>query len=622
MDSSTEAYGLFRAENHIKPLSLYRPLDGAKYEIRILEIEIDSSEGNDEQPPGSGTLLCHLKHESLVQITEYHALSYCWGDHTVTKDINVDGIMTPITVNLEAALQQLKCQRISRVWVDAICINQEDLYERASQLARMGLIYSRATSAIAWLGLASGYSASAIGLLKDLAIAEDGWHASLCFANAADDLSDIFTRPYWRRKWIIQEVSKAQTVQIYCGTDSMLMDDMLRTCLAPLVKAFEAPMLDQLYAISLFRSRERPSRLGAPRLNLAEALVRSRNFLTTDPRDSIYALLGLTSDGNDLIPMPNYVEPLEDVFLRAAWNMVALQGHTSLILLARRRASSSPLLPSWVPEWSKLACHIPKCVLHSVLSDARASLSEISALGADAAASNKISLPVHIKERIVYATGSGGDNVCDLGDANVAALLGLSSGRNAESMLASIFGWLASLHRLDADNFMEEYNPGLNVADSAYALWWFYQKAKSADLDGPIRSTITLQGLRSLRYIIEPCIRHYERCESFKRQHVSFTSTTGYVSHTAIIMLLQQSFRNMATYGLTLAVTNCSLFAVVPEGVRSGDVIGILIGCAMPIVLRPDGDQTWTFVGEAPIRRLWMASSEQSESTATLLEFV
>ena len=68
--------------------SLYDQLDNDKYEIRILTLE-----------PGllGSTIRCTLEIQSLVQASNYSALSYCWGDEHVTKDIVVNDMPTPIT---------------------------------------------------------------------------------------------------------------------------------------------------------------------------------------------------------------------------------------------------------------------------------------------------------------------------------------------------------------------------------------------------------------------------------------------------------------------------------------------------------------------------------------------
>ncbi|OCL11348.1 heterokaryon incompatibility, partial [Glonium stellatum] len=58
-----------------------------------------------------------------------------------------------ITRNCEAALQTLRSEGEERIsWVDAICINQDDIQERNSQVRLMPAVYHQATRVLAYLG--------------------------------------------------------------------------------------------------------------------------------------------------------------------------------------------------------------------------------------------------------------------------------------------------------------------------------------------------------------------------------------------------------------------------------------------------------------------------------------
>jgi hypothetical protein len=93
---------------------------------------------------------CSLDIEGLPS---FQALSYCWGDATITEDIFVNGHVFHVTVNLAQALRSLRNYDASRVlWVDAVCINQQDPKEQGAQVAMMWDIYASASSVIIWLG--------------------------------------------------------------------------------------------------------------------------------------------------------------------------------------------------------------------------------------------------------------------------------------------------------------------------------------------------------------------------------------------------------------------------------------------------------------------------------------
>ena len=123
--------------------SQYRPLDFINFEFRLLTIldaECDSAES---------VVCCKLDYSYLDDPPQYHALSYCWGDPSVTLPIQVNDKTDQVTMNLEAALRELRARKIKTLWVDALCINQQDPVERGLQVMRMGIIYSKAIEVLA-----------------------------------------------------------------------------------------------------------------------------------------------------------------------------------------------------------------------------------------------------------------------------------------------------------------------------------------------------------------------------------------------------------------------------------------------------------------------------------------
>ena len=124
----------------------YRPLCGDQ--IRLLHL---SAGLYDDE------LIMTLEHVDLKQQPVYEALSYTWG--TSSKDCCVScrtdtGVKKiAITENLKAALRRLRSVEQTRViWIDQVCINQDDIKERSSQVSHMGLIYSFAFQVCIWIG--------------------------------------------------------------------------------------------------------------------------------------------------------------------------------------------------------------------------------------------------------------------------------------------------------------------------------------------------------------------------------------------------------------------------------------------------------------------------------------
>ncbi|KAL8645808.1 MAG: hypothetical protein Q9226_007132 [Calogaya cf. arnoldii] len=74
-----------------------------------------------------------------------------------------------VTRNLTVALQHLRYKKEPRIlWVDAICINQQDAQERSAQVQRMGEIYQSAHQTTIWLGPEGDASSLAMETLDDL----------------------------------------------------------------------------------------------------------------------------------------------------------------------------------------------------------------------------------------------------------------------------------------------------------------------------------------------------------------------------------------------------------------------------------------------------------------------
>lgn len=150
-------------------LSIYTSLRGDGREFRLLILEPST----DRFAP----VRCKLKRACFDDGNlKYTALSYAWGDPLATTPIVVNGIEARVTFNLEAALRHIRKPSCAVVlWIDALCINQEDVAEKNRQVEMMRDIYSSAELVIAWLGSASEDSDL---VMKILGKGFKGWKAS------------------------------------------------------------------------------------------------------------------------------------------------------------------------------------------------------------------------------------------------------------------------------------------------------------------------------------------------------------------------------------------------------------------------------------------------------------
>lgn len=135
----------------------YERLSGDQFMTRLLRIE-------PAQHP-EDSIRIQLNHVLLASKPEYQALSYTWGrpayhlphewdDDQSKKSITVNGKAFQIRYNLFSALQAIRHTWLPETfwWIDAICIDQDNIPERSRQVANMGTIYTGSSLTVIWLG--------------------------------------------------------------------------------------------------------------------------------------------------------------------------------------------------------------------------------------------------------------------------------------------------------------------------------------------------------------------------------------------------------------------------------------------------------------------------------------
>lgn len=148
LTTSRTAGGLLPVMAHARD---YQSLDATKKEIRLLRL-LPAQNWQDE-------VVINLKTVSFLdaELISFEALSYVWGSphDPGTILVHETGAVIPATRNLLEALRYLRSDSNAQniwMWIDAVCVNQQDLAERSEQVRYMASIYTRATKVIAWLG--------------------------------------------------------------------------------------------------------------------------------------------------------------------------------------------------------------------------------------------------------------------------------------------------------------------------------------------------------------------------------------------------------------------------------------------------------------------------------------
>ncbi|KAF2825418.1 HET-domain-containing protein [Ophiobolus disseminans] len=365
------------------PSKLYEPLDVAKNEVRLLHVH----------PAGyNAPICCHLSIGSLDDTLGYEALSYVWGSTRERNTITCGGESTGVGTNLFQALRSLRPAdgEPDRVlWIDALCINQEDLAEKSTQVALMGVIYSKARRCVAYLGEDWDGCDAAFNAIEQLGSSakhlfdhprrdEHGnFHGrrvdsvGLESEELFKDVLKILNAPWITRIWTVQEALLPRGTIFCYGRKSLPRSTLYRMLTFSSRRADDCCSHDGTMkgekvvrfrtAVSTWQNlqtgnvRYRAQR-GWDRIPRDQAgscliyLARYRHRDASDPRDKVYAVLSIGDEEWTKLNPPDYSLPIAEVFTRAALADAYVMHR--LDFLSWRGATLVPSLPSWVPDWS------------------------------------------------------------------------------------------------------------------------------------------------------------------------------------------------------------------------------------------------------------------------------
>ena len=314
----------------------YQSLDRTTDSIRLLELQVENN---------SSHIQCTIKRFKLHSAPPYLAVSYVWGPAEPCKEISLNGMAFKIRQNLYHFLGRLQehfkssltdkeanihksfpeylrptqvqnwstQQQVEQrlLWIDAICVNQGDDEEKTHQVRQMAGVYKQAHCVLVWLGEEAGNSDVLMEFAENVQKEEEA-DRHLMDAYLFQDYSikligaaaELCQREYWRRTWIIQEISLAgDHVVVHCGSRRAGLGNLQQTVrhCRKMTKNHEGANLTA-QILSILRSCEDQidgsmclranSRNNSPP-TLQDLLEEHVDSVSSDARDKVYALLSL-----------------------------------------------------------------------------------------------------------------------------------------------------------------------------------------------------------------------------------------------------------------------------------------------------------------------------------------
>ncbi|KAE9582166.1 Heterokaryon incompatibility protein 6, OR allele [Colletotrichum fructicola] len=329
---------------------------------------------------------CSLYLSSTLDLVDYDAISYTWADENDTMNhtgiIFLESYRLPVTPNCETALKRARSRGTSKVvWIDSVCMNQDDVDERGHQVRLMPQIYSRARQVLIYFGEPSAEEERLFRWMSD------DYEPDAPRRPLQATVGRLFKRRYFSRVWIIQEVALARQAMLICGKHQLpwarLQVDQLEAQ-GILGNAEENPAFAEIQKLpSVLQFRAPKYRDAADLLHLLDL---ARHCHATDPRDKVFSLFGLISCAEIEGLSADYSKSTTEIFMYIAqW---IAQRHGLAAILARSSQmyyhtrvlppSDKPIwVPSWVPNWAEQTFATMPPMLEKIHEDSRAAFGRV-----------------------------------------------------------------------------------------------------------------------------------------------------------------------------------------------------------------------------------------------------
>jgi hypothetical protein len=344
----------------------------ARDQIRLLTVHLIENE----------SFRLSLEHYPYDTALKYDALSYAWNPLDAANgppkiQVLCNATSFEMSSNLYQAIKSLAKLGLCRpIWIDYICINQNNIKEKEWQLPLMGQYYSRAKMVWIWLGLSNSNSDLAMKAMARLALelptlrvslpVTDAWlrEKKLPLENDGlwDGIDHIYTREWFNRLWTMQEFVLAVQTIFVCGLEVAtgaevvtVAQESVRLGLVALSRRGRIPHVGYKdgYHFPTFNSRYREAidDHGSISLHLALQLARFKEAKGSQKHDRVYALLGLLhTDVIEQIPV-DYDLPWWKMYVEVGKVSLKVSDHLDLLMQCQSTWRHKDL-PSWCPNFS------------------------------------------------------------------------------------------------------------------------------------------------------------------------------------------------------------------------------------------------------------------------------
>ncbi|CAI6039785.1 unnamed protein product [Clonostachys chloroleuca] len=595
--------------------------------------------------PGTETdpICFSLETSPLESAPDFEAISYCWGTDQDQHQVVCNGKPLFMHKSLFGGLSYFRLLDKTRVlWADAVCINQADPVEKSSQVLLMPHIYSQATRVLVWLGAATDPVFGPVPAHTNQTIIQGlqmlpsfdpenaadmaaktqaiSYEALQLRAEGKPNLLDhdweplvaLLRRPWFCRKWVVQEVALAKEARLYVGggveiqwldiarlafgMESLGLDKPWRLKLEKPKLDGDDEKLDSLkgravefrpvYVTSHLITAMYMVQIYRHHATLVDGIMTTKFFDCTDPRDHVFSLLGLGAGGPTILP--DYEASVSEVFRRFSISMMIEGNSLKLLSLAPDRAVfQTPEvqrledLPTWVPD------------LRLMRADVMASFT-VRPQGFFAGGRGKPVLSVSDDERLLHCQGLLLDSFQKFATSLVEMLLEdipelrksweTASDPSPERRERRFIRWLKSAYQTAFGHdgpYDLDFVPEPGLANS-------FSRTMSCGTDF-LRNRLSPEQVTTIWNFIQWKVgSDANRDEATERDSTIKLNYSTTTRDSLLLLTLSSKF----------CVTESGRFGQVPLDSKLGDRICVLTGGEVPFVVRPTGRGTYTLLGE------------------------